>query len=135
VGEREGPGGKAEKSFKDSFTSGGRTSIALWRASATWRTTLSVFEASLEMSAAMNSTGWWALSQAVWTVRRPYAAECDLLKPYAANFSMRSKMPLATLSSTPRARAPSRKPTRSFAISSAFFFPIARRRRSARPRL
>ena len=51
-----GAGGKAEKSFPDSFTSGGSTSMPSCRASATWRTTLSVFEASLEMSAAMNST-------------------------------------------------------------------------------
>ena len=51
------PGGKAPNAFPDSFTSGGNTSIPPARASATCRTTLSVFDASLEMSAAMNSTG------------------------------------------------------------------------------
>ncbi len=50
-------GGNAPNALPDSFTSGGSTSIAPARASATWSTTLSVFEASLEMSAAMNSTG------------------------------------------------------------------------------
>ncbi len=47
----------APKSFPDSFTSGGSTSMPSARASAMWSTTLSVLEASLEMSAAMNSTG------------------------------------------------------------------------------
>jgi hypothetical protein len=58
VGGREvSAGGNAEKSFPDSFTSGGKTSIPSCRASATCITTLSVFDASLEMSAAVNSTG------------------------------------------------------------------------------
>ncbi len=52
-----GPGGKAPKAASDSFTSGGSTSMPLARASAMWSTTLSVLSASLEMSAAMNSTG------------------------------------------------------------------------------
>ncbi len=43
--------------LRDSLTSGGSTSIPAARASEMWSTTLSVLEASLEMSAAMNSTG------------------------------------------------------------------------------
>jgi len=49
--------GRARNSAFDSLTSGGSTSMRPARASPMWATTLSVLEASLEMSAAMNSTG------------------------------------------------------------------------------
>jgi hypothetical protein len=62
-----------------------------------------------------------------------YAAECDLLKPYSANFSIRSKIGLATFAGMPRASQPSSNLARSLAISAAFFLPIARRNRSAPP--
>jgi len=61
----------APKARSDRFASGGSTSCPAARASAMWSTTLSVLSFSLVSSAAMNSTGWWALSHAVWRVMRP----------------------------------------------------------------
>ena len=49
----------------DSATSGGSTSSPSSRASLMYCTTLSVEPISLDSSAAMNSAGWCALSQAV----------------------------------------------------------------------
>ena len=63
-----------------------------------------------------------------------YAAACDLLKPYPANFWIRSNNFSAFLSEMSRAFAPSRNLARSLSISSGFFLPIARRRISAWPR-
>jgi len=57
-----------EKSSSDSLTSGCSTSMPEARASPMCGTTLSVLSFSLESSAAMNSTRWWALSQAVCMV-------------------------------------------------------------------
>ncbi len=56
-----------------------------------------------------------------------------LLNPYSANFSIKSKISFAVFPSTPFATQPSTNPLRSWAMTSAFFFPIARRSRSARP--
>jgi hypothetical protein len=50
-----------EKSTSDSFTSGRSTAMPIARASAMKRTILSVSSRSQLSSAAMNSTGWWAL--------------------------------------------------------------------------
>ena len=48
------------------FTEGGRTSTFIRRASTQKSLSLSVFPRSNVIDAAMNSTGWLALSQAVW---------------------------------------------------------------------
>ena len=70
-----------EKSRPDSFTSGDSTVSPIARASAMNLTTLSLFDLSQVISAAMNDASWWCLRYAVWYVMSPYAAECDLLKP------------------------------------------------------
>ena len=66
---RDSPGffgsGPTPKARSDSLTSGGSTVMPSARASAMWATTLSVLSFSEVSSAAMNSTGWCAFSQAV----------------------------------------------------------------------
>ena len=59
------------KTLPLSFTLGARTAMPIAFASATKSAILSVLSSSLERSAAMNSTGWRALSHAVWQVMTP----------------------------------------------------------------
>ena len=59
------------KTLPLSLTLGGRTAMPMAFASATKSEILSVLSSSLERSAAMNSTGWHALSHAVWQVMTP----------------------------------------------------------------
>ncbi len=119
-----------------SFTSGGSTWIPIFCASATSTGSLSVLPISDDSIAAMNSTRKFAFKYAVWNVTIPYAPECDLLNPYAANSEIWSKIcPAFAAVQLFFFTQPSTNAWRCLAISSGFFLPIARRRMSPCPML